>query len=60
MIVKRDAAAAGLDPARFAGHSLRLRPGDRCRTAGASERSMMRQTGDKSVGMLRPYIRDVP
>ena len=58
LVVKRYAAAAGLDPARFAGHSLRAGLATAAAIAGASERSIMAQTGHKSVGMVRRYIRD--
>jgi integrase len=57
-VVKRYAGAAGLDPTRFAGHSLRAGLATAAAIAGASERSIMAQTGHKSVGMVRRYIRD--
>jgi len=43
MVVKRAAERAGLDPARYAG--------------GAPERAIIRQTGHRSVEMVRRYIR---
>jgi len=58
LVVKRYAAAAGLDPTHFAGHSLRAGLATAAAIAGASERSIMAQTGHKSVGMVRRYIRD--
>jgi len=47
---------AGLDAGKYAGHSLRA--GHGAAIAGASERSIMNQTGHRSVQMVRRYIRD--
>jgi integrase len=58
LIVKRYAAAGGLDPARYAGHSLRAGLATAAAIGGASERAIMNQTGHKSVTMVRRYIRD--
>jgi integrase len=58
LVVKRRAAAAGLDPERLAGHSLRAGLATSAAAAGASERKIMDQTGHKSVTMVRRYIRD--
>jgi len=57
-IVKKLAVRAGLDPAKYAGHSLRAGHATSAAIAGASERSIMRQTGHRSVQMVRRYIRD--
>jgi integrase len=57
MIVKRSAAAAGIDPARVAGHSLRSGFATSAARAGASEAAIMNQTGHRSVAVLRRYIR---
>ena len=57
-IVKRTAAAAGLDPARYAGHSLRAGFATQAFLNGAAEVSIMRQTRHKSLNTLRKYIRD--
>jgi integrase len=59
MIVKRAAAAAGLDPAPYAGHSLRAGLATQAYLNGANEFSIMRQTGHRSVEMVRRYIRDI-
>ncbi len=56
-IVKRCAGAAGLDPADYAGHSLRAGLATAAAAAGVSERSIMSQTGHKSEAMVRRYIR---
>ena len=58
IVVKRHAPGAGVDPARYAGHSLRAGLATAAAAAGASERSIMNQTGHRSVAMVRKYIRD--
>ncbi|MCX7016750.1 MAG: site-specific integrase [Candidatus Sumerlaeota bacterium] len=58
LVVKRYAEAAGLDPARLAGHSLRAGLATEAAAQGASERSIMNQTGHRSVAMARRYIRE--
>lgn len=57
-VVKKLAERAGLDPVKFAGHSLRAGHATSAAMAGASERSIMRQTGHRSVQMVRRYIRE--
>jgi site-specific recombinase XerD len=57
LVVKACAAAAGLDPDKYAGHSLRAGLATSAAAAGASERSIMAQTGHRSVTMVRRYIR---
>lgn len=57
-VVKKLAQRAGLDPSRFAGHSLRAGHATSAAIAGASERSILNQTGHRSVQMVRRYIRD--
>jgi site-specific recombinase XerD len=57
-VVKRAALAVGLDPARYAGHSLRAGLATAAAIGGASERSIMKQTGHQSEKMVRRYIRD--
>jgi integrase len=57
-VVKKLAERAGLDPAKFAGHSLRAGHATSAAIARASERSIMNQTGHRSVQMVRRYIRD--
>jgi site-specific recombinase XerD len=58
LVVKRAAAAAGLDATRYAGHSLRAGFATSAARAGADEHAIMRQTGHRSVQMVRRYIRD--
>src|SRR5579862_3014244 len=57
-VVKKLAQRAGLDPAKYAGHSLRAGHATTAAIGGASARSIMNQTGHKSAQMLRRYIRD--
>jgi integrase len=57
-VVKKLAERTGLDPAKFAGHSLRAGHATSAAIAGASERSIMKQTGHRSVQMVRRYIRE--
>jgi len=57
-VVKKLAQRAGLDAAKYAGHSLRAGHATAAAMAGASERSIMNQTGHRSVQMVRRYIRD--
>lgn len=57
-IVKTLTDRAGLDASKYAGHSLRAGHATSAAIAGASERSIMNQTGHRSVQMVRRYIRD--
>ena len=57
-IVKRAVEAAGLNPERYAGHSLRAGLCTQAFANGAREIDIMRQTGHKSVTTLRRYVRD--
>jgi integrase len=57
-VVKKLVERAGLDAAKYAGHSLRAGHATSAAIAGASERSIMNQTGHRSVQMVRRYIRD--
>src|SRR5258708_3126895 len=57
-IVKKLANRTGLDAAKYAGHSLRAGHATSAAIAGASERSIMHQTGHRSAQMVRWYIRE--
>ena len=57
-VVKKLAERAGLDAGKYAGHSLRAGHATSAAIAGASERSIMAQTGHRSVQMVRRYIRE--
>jgi hypothetical protein len=54
----RSIAASGGDPAKFAGHSLRAGLATAAALGGSSERSIMNQTGHRSLATLRRYIRE--
>jgi integrase len=56
-IIKRCAGKAGLDASLFSGHSLRAGLATAAAAAGASDRTIMRQTGHKSRAMVDRYIR---
>ncbi len=56
-IVQRRVAAAGLDPADFAGHSLRSGFATAAARAGVADRSIMRQGRWRSSASLDGYIR---
>ena len=56
-VVQRTAAAAGLDAALFAGHSLRAGFATTAARKGKSLDAIMRQTGHKSERIARGYIR---
>ncbi len=58
LIVKRYVKLIGKDAWQFAGHSLRAGLATSAAMAGASDRSIMNQTGHRSVATLRRYIRD--
>lgn len=57
-IVKRYSALAGLDPAGYAGHSLRAGFATQAARSGKPERAIQRHTRHKSTEMLREYIRE--
>ena len=56
-VVKRAAAGAGLDPERYAGHSLRSGLVTAAHEAGKTDSVIMRTTGHRSVNTLARYIR---
>ena len=58
MIVKRAAARIGLDPAEYAGHSLRAGLATQAYLNGANELAIMQQTGHRSLATVRKYIRE--
>ena len=57
LIVKRRTTAAGIDPTRFAGHSLRSGLATALAGAGLAEHEIQAATGHRSVTVLRGYIR---
>jgi site-specific recombinase XerD len=57
-VVKARAKAAGRDPAKFAGHSLRRGHVTSARKGGAAQRKIRAQTGHRSDRMLDIYTED--
>lgn len=57
IVVKRAAERAGIDPSRMSGHSLRAGFVTTAAASGASEASIARTTGHKSMSVLRTYVR---
>jgi site-specific recombinase XerD len=58
LVVKRAAARAGLDPARYSGDSLRRGLVLAAAERGAPERGIMAQTGHRTRRLVRDYMRD--
>lgn len=58
LVVKERARAAGLDSAKYSGHSLRSGLVTSAATAEVSSWKIRQQTGHKSDAMLARYIRD--
>lgn len=56
-IIKRAAGAAGLDAARYSGHSLRSGHCTQASRSGVPEHIIRQQTGHRSSASLKPYIR---
>ena len=57
-IVRRAVAATGADPGPYSAHSLRAGLATAAAAAGVSERSIMAQTGHRSLVVARGYIRE--
>ncbi len=58
VIVKERAKAAGLDPSKYSGHSLRAGLATSAAAAGVASWKIRQQTGHSSDAMLGRYIRD--
>jgi len=58
LVVKQYAKAAGLGSEKYAGHSLRSGFATTAAESDVNERDIMRQTGHKSVQMVRRYIQE--
>lgn len=56
-VVTKRAEAAGLDPGRYSGHSLRAGHVTAAYAGGASDKAIMDQTGHKSLATLNRYKR---
>lgn len=57
LIIKHCASAAGLDPAQYAGHSLRAGHCTQACREGVAENVIRKQTGHRSRNTLQRYIR---
>jgi hypothetical protein len=57
-IIKKLTKRIGLDPLKYAGHSLGSGHASSAAMAGASERGILNRTGHRSVQMVRRYIRN--
>jgi integrase len=57
LVIKRAAERADMDPSRLTGHSLRAGFATTASANGATEAAIARQTGHKSMDVLRTYIR---
>lgn len=57
VVVKRTALAAGLDPTKYSGHSLRAGLITAAAEAGVQERFIMQQSRHRSIPVMRRYIR---
>ncbi len=58
LIIKKYAEQAGLDPSKYAGHSLRSGFATTAAEFGAEERNIMAMTGHKTTQMVRRYIQE--
>ena len=58
LIIKKYAQKAGLDPSKYAGHSLRSGFATTAAEFGAEERNIMAMTGHKTTQMVRRYIHE--
>lgn len=57
LIVKRRLTEIGIDSTEYSGHSLRAGFATAAAARGASEASIARQTGHRSMNVLRRYVR---
>lgn len=58
LVIKKLAEAAGLDSSQYSGHSLRSGFITTAADCGVDERSIMKQSGHKSLVVMRGYIQD--
>ena len=58
LILKKYAQKAGLDPTKYAGHSLRSGFATTAAEFGVEERNIMAMTGHKTTQMVRRYIQE--
>jgi site-specific recombinase XerD len=58
ILVKKYLSAAGFDPKKYSGHSLRSGFATVAADSGADEKSIMTMTGHKTTQMVRRYIKE--
>jgi len=58
LIIKKYASLSGLDPSKYAAHSLRSGFATSTAESGADERNIMAMTGHKTTQMVRRYIQE--
>ncbi|MEN6521085.1 MAG: site-specific integrase [Armatimonadota bacterium] len=56
-VIKRAAKAAGFDPKRYSGHSLRSGHCTQAARSGVADRIIMQQTGHRCQSTLKRYVR---
>jgi site-specific recombinase XerD len=58
ILIKKYLLAAGFDPKKYSGHSLRSGFATTAASSGADEKSIMTMTGHKTTQMVRRYIQE--
>ena len=58
ILIKKYLSAAGFDPKKYSGHSLRSGFATVAADSGVDERSIMGMTGHKTTQMVRRYIKE--
>ena len=58
ILIKKYISAAGFDPKKYSGHSLRSGFAPVAASSGADEKSIMTMTGHKTTQMVRRYIKE--
>jgi site-specific recombinase XerD len=58
ILIKKYLSAAGFDPKKYSGHSLRSGFATVAADSGADEKSIMTMTGHKTTQMVRRYIKE--
>ena len=58
ILIKKYLSAAGFDPKKYSGHSLRSGFATVAADSGADEKSIMKMTGHKTTQMVRRYIKE--
>jgi site-specific recombinase XerD len=58
ILIKKYLSAAGFDPKKYSGHSLRSGFATVAADSGADEKNIMTMTGHKTTQMVRRYIKE--